>query len=99
MQVKSRQQRVVVQHFFKVRNQPFRVRRIAMKAAAWLIVDTSVRHFPTSLLSHLKDFRATCAVIGTQEKLERHRRGKLWRPAEAAIYSVRGARNSDGRFM
>src|SRR5690349_7255290 len=43
--VHAGQKRIVVKHFFKVRNEPVIVRRVSMKPAADLIVEAAESHF------------------------------------------------------
>ena len=43
---------VVVQHLFKMRHQPDRIDRVAVKPAAELIVDSAARHFVERVRDH-----------------------------------------------
>src|SRR5258708_19538495 len=53
VKVEPRQQRVVVEHFFEMWNQPSIVDAVAMEPAADLIVDSPARHLPKALPHHL----------------------------------------------
>ena len=45
---------IVIEHFFKMGHQPFRVHRIAMKAAAEMIIDAALSHFGERVNDHFQ---------------------------------------------
>src|SRR5689334_16739515 len=92
MKIKTREQGIVVEHFFEVRHKPFRIGGVTMETATELIVDPALGHLLTRVTSDLECIAIGIAIQGAnvcaQEKLQRHRRRKLWRTAEAAVYGI-----------
>ena len=79
------QQRVIVQHFFKMGDQKLRVGGVAEKAEAQMVKQSSPVHLQESLLCHLQAGRVAMPLIISQEKQQVVRRGELGRPAESAV--------------
>ena len=78
------QQRIVVQHFFEVRHEPARVRRVAGEAASEVIVDAALAHVPGSQHDRVLELGAPTAAVGSPQKVERRDVWKLWGATEAA---------------
>ena len=78
VQVRPRQQRVVVEHLLEVRHEPAGVDGVAREAAADLVVDAAGGH-PAQGLQRHRDLAAR------QQELDHRGRGELRRPAPAAV--------------
>ncbi len=73
MQVDTAQERVIIQHFLKVRHKPFFIGGVAVKAAAQLVVDTTIRHtsqrvfndFEFGYFRWLRDFAFESMLLNT----------------------------------
>ena len=81
-------QRLVVEHLFEMRHQPFLVHRIAVKAAPGLVLDAAVEHSVQSGDGGVE--RVFIAVFLGQAQQEQQGRflGKFGRAAKAAKYHV-----------
>ena len=84
-QVEAREQRVVIEHFLKVRHQPALVHRITMEPAAEMIVHPSLSHLAQRMGSHLQILLVARRLVLPQEQSENHRVGKFGRAAETAL--------------
>ena len=82
------QQRIIIQHFFKMGDQEPRVGGIAEKAEAQMVKQSSPVHLQESPLCHLQTGRVAMPLIISQEKQQVVRRGKLGRPTESAVLWV-----------
>ena len=82
VQVRARQQRVVVEHLLEVRDHPARVDRVPREPAADLVVHGTGGHRPQRVQRHL-------ALAATEQELD-HRRGRELRRArgEPAVPGV-----------
>ena len=96
LQIADCELRLVVEHFFEVRNEPFRVHRVAVKAAPDMIVDAALGHFPQSERRHFGRLRSRCSRCTADRRAEqevKHRRpGEFRRPAESAPFAVKRSR-------
>ena len=90
-QVRNRQLRLVVEHFFEMRDEPALVHRITMKAAAELIVHAAVGHGTQGVERHVEGFFAVGPDVVAQQEIEHHRAGELGRFAETAVIGVKSA--------
>ena len=54
VRINAEQLGIVIEHFFKMGHQPFRVHRIAMKAAAEMIIDAALGHFGERVNDHFQ---------------------------------------------
>ena len=59
-----------------------------MEPATELIVDAPLAHLLAGNLDNVQSLRPSRAMINPQQEFERHRRGKLGRPAKAAIERI-----------
>ena len=85
--------RLVVEHLLEVGHEPFRVHRVAVEAAAHMVVDAAPCHAAQRLRDHAR--RLDPGLAGealerraAQEELEVGRPGKLGRAAEAPVPRV-----------
>ena len=85
--------RVVVEHLFKMRHEPFGVDRVAMKAAAKMIVNPAMRHFHQRMGDHFQIARALRVMIMAQEQLIDAGIGKFRRLPQTAVIRVVSAGN------
>src|ERR1051326_3836144 len=67
-----------------MRHEPERVRRIAMKPAAELIVQPAFGHLATGVQDHLKRFLVALALELSQQEFQVHCGWKLRRAAKTA---------------
>ena len=85
VEVKTREQRVIVEHLLEMWHQPLRICRIAVKTAAELIVDAAFSHFATASIDDFQRLFSACAVIDAKQEVERHRWWKFRSAAKTAI--------------
>ncbi len=85
------EQRVVIQHFFKVRREPLPVGRIAGKAAAHMVKHAAAVHVLERLLRHFPRVRMMRQTRIAQQKQQIVRRGKFGRAAKAAPLRIEQA--------
>ena len=85
LEVDDREQRVVVEHFFKVWHEPFRIGRVAMKAPARMIIHAARRHFLKRRFGHLEIPRLAGAPVVAKQDPYRHAAGKLGSAPRAAV--------------
>ncbi len=71
------QQRIIVEHFFEMWDEPFLVGRIAREAAAEVVVDTSPRHFLERVPHHVQGLVVAGSQVMTQQHPKIHGVGKL----------------------
>jgi len=95
MDVHPRELRVVVQHLLEVRHEPFGVSRIAVEAAAQLVVDAAVGHCVQGPARHGQgaavSARASIAPSRPpQEELDGHWLGEPGRSAPATSSGIEG---------
>ena len=83
LQICDRQLRLVIKHFFEMRNVPVTVDRVTMKPTAEMIVNSTGCHFAQGKQAHpqrLFRFRiGTIAGINTEQEVKRHRTRKFRR--------------------
>ena len=79
------EQRVVVEHFFKVGNQPAFIRRIPGKPSPDVVVHASGGHGIQRFTGHLKDVLRPGALVLPEEKGESGGRWKFGSLPEPAI--------------
>ena len=84
VQVRAREQRLVVQHLLEVGHEPVRVDRVAVEAAADLVVHAAGRHRVERDRDHLERLGCGVARGHVEEEVERHRLRELGGAAEAA---------------
>ena len=87
-QVRAREQRVVVEHLLEVRHEPDRVDRVAVEAAAELVVDAAVGHAPQRAQRHRERLLAAAAAVHAEQEREHRVRRELGRAPEAAVALV-----------
>ena len=91
--VGAQQQGVVVQHLLEVGDHPARISRVAVKAAADLVVDATARHRLQAALRQLQALRVTAHQQSVEDRRGREFRGG----AEAGVDQVEvGADRVDG---
>src|ERR1043166_2390125 len=93
VQVEAREERVVVEHLLEVGDEPTRVRRVAVEAAAELVIHAALGHPAASVRGHLKGARVAGSLESAEEEFEVHRRRELRGAAEAAVARVVCARD------
>ena len=71
------EQGVVIEHFFKMRHQPFVIRTVTGKAAADLVINPSELHSLERIFRHRQAVAVTGAVVLPEQEREPHRRRKL----------------------
>src|ERR1700674_5036297 len=81
---------VVVEHFFKVRDQPAGVDRVAGKPAAEVIVDAAFADAIEGELGKFEPARLAAQAMAP-EQFEQGCLGELWRAVEPAIDRIDGA--------
>ena len=87
-EVRAREQRVVVEHLLEVRHEPDRVDRVAVEAAAELVVDAAVGHALERAQRHRERLLAAAAPVHAQQEREHRVRRELGRAPEAAVALV-----------
>ena len=80
--------RVVVKHFFKVRDMPLGVGRIAGKAAAQVIIDAARAQRVEQLAQRQAKARVVAAKKLVVEETKDGRVGEFWRAPNAAVYGI-----------
>ena len=99
IQIRHHQQCIVIQHFFKVRDEPFFIRGITVKSSPGLIVNSSRSHFFKGCLGHLKDARFFRTPVIPQQQADWKAAGKFGGPGHAAVGGIKGfAVNVDCRM-
>ena len=81
-------QRVVIQHFFKVRNEKAAVCGVAAKAVSDMVEQTAAIHLQQRGLRHVERLAVAVLLIALHQKQQVMGRGKLRRAAKAAIPAV-----------
>ena len=81
----SQELRIVIGHFFEVRDAPALVNRISVKAAANLIVNTSERHTLKRSLRDVKQIFIARGLIALQQQVNGAGVREFRRVAEAAV--------------
>jgi hypothetical protein len=87
-EVQRRQLRVVVEHLLEVRHLPGGVRRVAVEAAAHLVVDAARRHLLERADHHLARAGARRATLVVEQEVELGWARELRRAPEAAVRLV-----------
>ena len=89
VQVGAGEERLVVEHLLEVRHEPVRVDRVAVEAAADLVVDAAGGHRVERAGDHLQHLgRAGSVPAEVEQQRDRHRLGELGRATEAAEPAV-----------
>jgi len=91
LNVDMAQQCLIVQHLLEVRHPPLPIGRVAVEAAAKVVVDASGGHGVQRRGDHAHGLLVTRAVRVAQQKRERAGLRKLGRIAEPAMRLVEGA--------
>src|SRR6266496_2579083 len=99
MQVKTRQEGIVIQHLLKVRYQPLRVCGITMKSTSQLIIHTTIGHFAAGVTNNFESLFFSSPMIIAQQKLKRHCRRKLRCSAETSLDSIVTLNDSTVRLV
>ena len=91
--IDAQQRGVVVQHFFKVRDSPFSVDAVAVKAAAQLVEQTALGHARQRQRRHVQRLqvghrRCGAGVPVAQQALQQRRVRKFRRTSEAAPVAI-----------
>src|SRR5579859_3860770 len=97
VEVKLRKLRVVVEHFFEMRHEPFGIHRIARESATELIVNAAGGHALASMQNHPDRLRIVKTSGATQQKQRNARLGKLRRAAESAVAGIVNRLENRGR--
>ncbi len=79
---------IVVEHLLEVRHQPLSVHRVAMEAAAELVVHAAAGHPGQGVAQHLERARIAGPLPDAQDRLPGHRLRELGRLAEPAVALV-----------
>ena len=99
-EIRAREQRVVVEHLLEVRHEPDRVDRIAVEAAAELVVNAAVGHAPQRAQRHRERLLAAAAPMRAQQEREHasaagtSARGRSRRCARRAVRAASAARRA-----
>ena len=88
LEITGRQLGLVVEHLFKMGHPPLLIHRIAVKAAAEMVVHPAGRHLAQGHIGHVQGLGFAGARGIPQQKIEEHRPGKLGRRAKAAEFGV-----------
>ena len=99
MDVIRQEARVVVQHLLEMGHDPLRVRRVAVEAAAHLVVDPAVRHRGQGSREDLVEPFFAGAVVAGHDPLHRPRMGELLRAGDTAVHGVELAAESVEAFL
>ena len=91
-EVRAREQRVVVEHLLEVRHEPDRVDRVAVEAAAELVVDAAVGHAPQRAQRHRERLLAAAAAVHAQQEREHASAAGTWAPGRSRRCARRAAR-------
>ena len=83
-QIRNRKLSLIVEHLFKVRNEPSRVHCIAMETAGELVVHPALRHGPQREQHHVRGFLVLRALEIAEQEIVRYRTWKFWRAAKSA---------------
>ncbi len=95
VQVERGELGVVVEHLLEVRHQPLAVHRVAVEAAAELVVDAAAGHAGERVAEHPEAARVAGAARDAQHRLPGHRLGELGRLPEAAVALVELAADAE----
>ena len=102
-EVGNRQLRLVVQHFLEMRHVPIFVHRVAVKAAAEMIVHASRGHFLERLEYHLPRSLRRCSVDVAKrrpkQKIQDGRAGEFRGVTESSFAFVKRARQLFVRLL
>jgi hypothetical protein len=82
---------LVVEHLLEVRDSPQRIHAVAVEAAAQVIVQAAARHLAArecDLIEGLAGLALGQNVHSGEQQVERRRRRKLRRPAEAPVLGI-----------
>ena len=98
LQVDARELRVVVEHLLEVRHQPALVHRVAVEAAADLVVHAAARHHLEGARGHAERLLVPEAAMGAQEQGDAGGRGELGGAAESTPARVEVTRELGHRL-
>ena len=85
VEVQPDELRIVVKHLLEMRHQPLPVRRVAVEAAAEVVIDPAGSHLPQRVERHVEAFLILRAGELAQQHVEGRGRGELGRVAEPAV--------------
>ncbi|MCG3139961.1 MAG: hypothetical protein HDKAJFGB_00893 [Anaerolineae bacterium] len=74
-----------------MRDEPNIIRRVAMKAAAELVIHSAACHLVEREREHFQNQFIARFCVRANQKFERHRLGKFWRAAKTAVFAVERA--------
>jgi len=94
VQVERGELGIIIEHLLEVRHQPLPVHRIAMEAAADLIVHAAAGHLGQGEVGHVLRLHDARALPVAQEEFPVHGLGKLGRAPRASLPRVELARQS-----
>ena len=92
VEIGARKLRLVVEHFFEVRDVPETVNRVAVETAAEMVVHSAVGHFAQREKAHVERARIAFERVEPQQKIQRNGARKFRstaEPAEIVIEAVR----------
>ena len=92
VEVNAAEQRIVVEHFLKMRHQPMVVDGVAMKSSPQLIVNAPECHLLQAQFRKVQGGLKAGSVVVPQAKCQVHRAGKLGCAAEAAVSEIKTLR-------
>ena len=85
--------RIVVEHFFEMRHQPFLVHGVTRETAAEVIVNAALGHVREGPLHELEETGVAAAHAGPPQQFEHRTLRKFGRPPEAPVDGIEIARN------
>ncbi len=91
------QQRLVVEHLLEVGDQPHPVGRVAVEAAAQLVVQPAARHGVEGGADDLLGLGRGVAGVGAEQAVQRPSRAGTWAPARSRPTPGRRSRGRRGR--
>ena len=96
LEIEPGQLSVVVEHFLEMRHEPVGIDRVAVEAAADLVVQATLCHAPAGEEHRVQQVGAGSRPALAEEELEHRRMRELRRAAEAAAVPVDGAEKPFG---
>src|SRR4030042_6286307 len=91
MQVYLAQQCIIVKHLLEVRYKPVTVGSITVKATTYLVIDSTLGHFPKGQRYYLQSVFVLTAKMVSQQKLKHQWLGKLGGRTEAPLCVVKAS--------
>ena len=93
------QQRVVVQHFFEVRDQPVGIDAVACESAAEMIVNAALTDVLGSQYDSVSEADIRGSLIGSPKHFEQTDLGKLGRTTDASGNGIDLVENGKGYLI